>query len=101
MILSLPKDSRPSFLPENVDESTYGRFTKWAAYALLAKMYIMRRCKAGTPQWQKVSGCLGEIIKSGQFRWREIRKDVFKADNEDCSEATFVPFGSKKVTPVD
>ena len=36
-------------LPENVDESTYGRFTKWAAYALLAKMYINAEVYTGTP----------------------------------------------------
>ena len=54
-------------LPENVDESTYGRFTKWAAYALLAKMYINAEVYTGTPQWQKCLDACEEIIKSGQF----------------------------------
>lgn len=53
-------------LPENVDESTYGRFTKWAAYALLAKMYINAEVYTGTPQWQKCLDACEEIIKSGK-----------------------------------
>ena len=80
-------------LPENVDESTYGRFTKWAAYALLAKMYINAEMYTGTPQWQKCLDACEEIIKSGKFSLAGNQKDVFKADNEDCTEAVFaVPF---------
>ena len=80
-------------LPENVDKSTYGRFTKWAAYALLAKMYINAEVYTGTPQWQKCLDACEEIIKSGKFSLAGNQKDVFKADNEDCTEAIFaVPF---------
>lgn len=87
-------------LPENVDESTYGRFTKWAAYALLAKMYINAEVYTGTPQWQKCLDACEEIIKSGKFSLAGNQKDVFKADNEDCTEAVLL-FLLIKVTPVD
>lgn len=41
-----------------------------------------------------------EIIKSGKFSLAGNQKDVFKADNEDCTEAVLL-FLLIKVTPVD
>ena len=47
----------------------------------------------GTPQWQKCLDACEEIIKSGKFSLAGNQKDVFKADNEDCTETVFaVPF---------
>lgn len=40
--------------------SYYGRFNKWAGYALLAKVYLNAEVYTGTPQWEK---CL-ETIKN-------------------------------------
>lgn len=44
----------------------YGRFNKWAGYALLAKVYLNAEVYTGTPQWQ---ACLDacEVISSGGF----------------------------------
>lgn len=80
-------------LSEKVDKSTYGRFTKWAAYALLAKMYINAEVYTGTPQWNECIKACDAIISSTKFSLATNQKDVFKADNEDCTEAVFaVPF---------
>lgn len=80
-------------LPENVDKTTYGRFTKWAGYALLAKMYLNAEVYTGTPEWEKCLAACEEIIKSGKFDLAARQKDVFKADNEGNCEAIFaVPF---------
>jgi len=80
-------------LSEKVDKSTYGRFTKWAAYALLAKMYLNAEVYTGTPQWDKCLEYCELIIKSDKFKPAENQKDIFKADNEMNSEAIFaIPF---------
>lgn len=44
----------------------YGRFNKWAGYALLAKVYLNAEVYTGTPQWQ---ACLAacETISEGGF----------------------------------
>ena len=56
-------------------------------------MYINAEVYTGTPQWQKCLDACEEIIKSGKFSLEGNQKDVFKADNEDCTEAIFaVPF---------
>lgn len=80
-------------LPENVDKSTYGRFTQWGAYALLAKMYLNAEVYTGTPQWEKCIEACDKIISSGKFDLADSQKEIFSADNEDCVEAIFaVPF---------
>src|SRR5690606_11506367 len=49
-----------SEITENIDDLSdssgqemYGRFNKWAAYALLAKVYLNAEVYSGTPQWEK------------------------------------------------
>ncbi len=62
-----------SELTENVDllspekgGNYYGRFNKWAGYALLAKVYLNAEVYTGTPQWQ---ACLDacQTISEGGF----------------------------------
>lgn len=60
-------------LTENVDllstekgGNYYGRFNKWAGYALLAKVYLNAEVYTGTPQWQ-ASLEASEHINSGGF----------------------------------
>lgn len=80
-------------LSDIVDKTTYGRFTKWGAYALLAKMYINAEVYTGTPQWDKCIEACDSIIKSNKFSLVANQKDLFRADNELSSEAVFaVPF---------
>lgn len=91
-IVNETNDALPR-LSEKVDKTTYGRFTKWGAYALLAKMYINSEVYTGTPQWDKCLEACNEIINSGLFSLATNQKDLFKADNELSSEAVFaVPF---------
>src|SRR5690606_34458348 len=62
-----------SELTENVDllspergGNYYGRFNRWAGYALLAKVYLNAEVYTGTPQWQ---ACLDacNVISEGGF----------------------------------
>lgn len=65
-------------LSDNADKSTYGRFNnKWAAYALLAKMYLNAQVFSGTAQWDKCAAACDAIINSGKFQLETNQKDVF------------------------
>jgi hypothetical protein len=46
------------------DVSTYGRFNKWAAYTLLAKMYLNAGVYTGTPEWDKCIQACDAVINS-------------------------------------
>lgn len=44
----------------------YGRFNKWAGYALLSKIYLNAEVYTGTPQWQKCIETI-EKLENGGF----------------------------------
>jgi hypothetical protein len=74
--------------------STYGRFNnKWAAHALLAKMYLNAEVYSGKAEWEKCIASCNEIINSGHFLLEPNQKDVFKTNNEGSKEIIFsVPY---------
>ena len=84
-------------LSENVDNSTYGRFnSRWAAQALLAKMYINAVVFTGHPEWQKCIEACETIIKSGKFSMEANQKDIFKTENQNSKETVFaIPYDEK------
>lgn len=84
-------------LSENVDNSTYGRFnSRWAAQALLAKMYINAVVFTGQPEWQKCIDACEIIIKSGKFSLEANQKDIFKTENQNSKETVFaIPYDEK------
>lgn len=49
------------------DISTYGRPTKWMAYALLAKMYLNAQVYTGTAKWNECIAACDAVINSGKF----------------------------------
>ncbi|HZK95615.1 MAG TPA: RagB/SusD family nutrient uptake outer membrane protein [Prolixibacteraceae bacterium] len=83
-------------LSEEVNASTYGRFTKWGAYTLLAKMYLNAEVYTGIPEWDKCIAACDAVINSGKYILEPIRKDVFKAKNENSKETVFaIPYDEK------
>lgn len=54
-------------LSSDVTTATYGRFTKWGAYALLAKMYINAEVYTGTAMNKEAIEACDAIINSGKF----------------------------------
>ncbi|MDR3652092.1 MAG: RagB/SusD family nutrient uptake outer membrane protein [Paludibacter sp.] len=60
-------------LKDNIDKLStvrggtyYGRFNKWAGYALLAKLYLNAGVYTGTPMWAEcISAC--DVVTSGGF----------------------------------
>lgn len=83
-------------LPLLSDDATkmyYGRFNKWAAYALLAKMYLNAEVYTGTAQWEKCIEACDAIITSNKFTLSATQRSIFATDNSSNSEIIFaVPY---------
>jgi starch-binding outer membrane protein, SusD/RagB family len=54
-------------LSTTVNTSTYGRFTQYGAYALLAKMYLNAEYYTGTKMYNECIAACDNIISSGKF----------------------------------
>lgn len=80
-------------LSTEVSPKTYGRFTKWGAFALLAKVYLNAGVYTGTPQWAKVITACDSVINSGKYILESTRKNVFKTENQNSKEIIFaIPY---------
>ncbi len=82
-------------LSENTTD-TYARFNKWAAYTLLAKVYLNAEVYSGTAQWQKCLDACDMVIESGRYIIEEDFKTNFKENNTGSKETIFaVPYDHK------
>lgn len=90
------------FLSEDVNTSTYGRFTKWAGYSLLARVYLNAQIVKSAspepntwtnPEWDKCIEACNKVINSGKYKLENDYFANFKASNEGSKENIFViPF---------
>ena len=72
------------------DMSTYSKFNKWAAYTLLAKVYLNAEVYSGTPQWQKCIEACDAVINSGAgYILEKDQKSVFITENQNSKEIVF------------
>ncbi|MBL4561622.1 MAG: RagB/SusD family nutrient uptake outer membrane protein [Labilibaculum sp.] len=92
---------------DNLSETSrgyyYGRFNKWAAYTLLAKMYLNAEVWTGTAHWADCIAACNEIIgfaeSTGEYALEDNQKDVFITNNENSKEIIFaLPFDEIYVT---
>jgi hypothetical protein len=87
-------------LSSTVDASTYGRPTKYLAYALLAKLYINASYYTGTDRNADAVKMCDNIITAGKYALDEDYLGMFKPNNgpqiKDFIYA--VPFDSKQAT---
>ncbi len=71
----------------------YGRFNKWAAYVLLAKMYLNAEVWTGEARWQDCIDACNIIISyaeaTGNYRLEENQKDVFTTENQNSIEIIY------------
>lgn len=80
-------------LSEKADISMYGRFNKWAAYGLLAKMYLNAQVYTGQPEWGKCIAACNEIINSGKYSLDPNHDDPFITLNQNSNEIIFaIPY---------
>ncbi len=70
-------------LPETVPSAEYGRATRWAAKALLAKVYMY------TENWSGCKSLTDEIINSGPFDLYPSFYQLFRPEQEFCEESIF------------
>jgi hypothetical protein len=75
------------------DPTTYGRFNKWAGYALLAKMYLNAGVYTGTPDWADCITACDSVINSGAYSLEVVQSNVFATENQNSKEIVFsIPF---------
>lgn len=80
-------------LPANVDASTYGRMTKWAAFSLLAKLYLNAQVYTGQARWADCLKACDSVINAGVYSLSPGYFDNFSPNNESSVENIFVvPF---------
>lgn len=81
------------YLYTDVSKKTYGRYTQWAAYATLAKLYLNWGVyvygDGDQGRWQDCIDACDKIIESGSFALTSTQKEVFAAQNDFCKEAVF------------
>ncbi len=82
------------YLSEKGDDGSYGHFTKGAAYALLAKLYLNAQSFTGQEHWQDcISACDNIKGYSLDTHWN----DPFLVDNENSNENIYViPFDASR-----
>lgn len=76
------KESIPS-LSENKTE-TYGRVSKWGAYALLARLYLNAEVYTGSARWDDCIAACNELAKGG-FELDKKWNDTFRVNNDEIS----------------
>lgn len=80
-------------LTTEVSQATYGRFTQWAAKALLARVYLNAEVYTGTAQWQNVITNANDILNGGPFVLESDYKANFSLENQNSQEIIWaVPY---------
>lgn len=81
-------------LKENIDKlpttkggEFYGRFNRWAGYALLAKVYLNAQVYTGTPQWAEASAACDKVINEGGF---SLVADYMTLAGDRCPDAEVI-----------
>jgi len=73
--------------------ATYGQMNRWAAKALLAKIYLNAEVYTGTAQWAKAIEQADDVIKSGKYMLDANYSDVFTWTNFNSKEIIFaIPY---------
>jgi hypothetical protein len=92
---------------DNLNETArgyyYGRFNKWAAYTLLAKMYLNAEVYTGTAHWDECAAACDKVISfaksSGEYGLESNVNAPFVTENENSKEIIFgLPFDEIYVT---
>jgi len=89
-------------LSETVDQSTYGRFNKWAGKMVLAEVYLnagvyrgdVRDVDAGqNGEWEKVIQVTNDIINTGRYQLEPDYRASFVRENQSSDEIIFaIPY---------
>ncbi len=76
-----------------VGVKTYGRMNKWAAKAILARVYLNSQVYVGTAKWNEVLTLTQEIMDSGKYLLESNYRAPFAKENQNSKEIIFaVPY---------
>jgi hypothetical protein len=90
------KEVYPS-LSETTGGAYYGRFNKYVADMLLAKLYINAEVYAGTPRWADAKAACDIIIASGKYALSADFFSNFSTQNQSSKENILaVPYDASK-----
>jgi hypothetical protein len=67
----------------------YGRASRSAAHALMAKMYLNAEVYTGTPRYSDCATYCEKIINTNSFQLDDVYQEVFLADNHTSPEIIF------------
>lgn len=81
--------SNIDLLDETSGGAYYGRFNKWAAYTLLAKVYLNAQVYTGTARWAECQAACQAVIDSGRYSLAANQKSVFATENQGSPEIIF------------
>jgi hypothetical protein len=86
------RENLPALTGE-VNQRTYGRVTKWFAYALLAKLYLNAEVYSRTERWSDCVEACDAVLNSGNYSLEPDFFDSFAIDNEGSHENIFsIPY---------
>ena len=74
------------YLSKKTGPAVYGKFSKWAAHTLLAKLYLNAEVYTGTPQWEKCIEQCDSVIAHGGYILEPEYSDNFIVHNEYSGE---------------
>jgi len=72
--------------------STFGKMTKWFAYAILAKMYVNAEVYTGTPRWADCVMMCNNIIASQKFSLTPNYFDNFGVNLPTAENLMVIPY---------
>lgn len=73
-------------LSETVGGDFYGRFNKWAAYTLLAKVYLNAEVYAGIGHYAECIEACNRVIEANKYALEANQSNVFATHNENSIE---------------
>ncbi len=77
-------------LNNSTEMDTYGRLHRYAAFALLAKLYLNAEVYTGQSMWDETIEACDSVINSGAYILSEDYFENFAVDNENSNENIFV-----------
>lgn len=86
-------------LSEETGPFTYGRPTKWLAYAILTKMYLNAEYYTGTPKYTEAVAMADSILAKGKYKLATSFASIFMPDNgPQIEEIIFaVPYDAQQI----
>jgi hypothetical protein len=78
-------DALPN-LSDETGTATYGRMTKWAALAILARVQLNAEVYTGTPHYNDVISLTQQIIDGGKFKLEASYRAPFARNNDKSIE---------------